>query len=131
MLKLIKEEQIKPIAIDEISTPDAPAAESEIPEAVVVNACQDLINGLTQAAWEFISSVNSAIATIEYDFKNEETKSEIIELLNTIVDDSTINIGVLHKVFSLINGEKSDLIASGEEKAENIISSSEVEEIEQ
>ena len=131
MLKLIKEEQIKPVAADDVTAVETEAVETEIPEDIINNACQDLINELTQAAWEFISSVNSAIATIEYDFKNEDTKTEILELLNTIVDDSTINIGVLHKVFSLINGEKSDLIASGEEKAENIISSSEVEEIEQ
>ena len=127
-LKMIKEETIKPISVEEASEevaniPEVEVDEKEIPQHIIENACQDLINNLTQEAWNFISSVNSSIATIEDGLKNEETKKEIIELLNTIVDDATINIGILHKVFSLINSNKADLIASGEEKAEDIIAS--------
>lgn len=127
-LKMIKEETIKPISVEEASEevadmPEVEVDKEEIPQHIIENACQDLINNLTQEAWNFISSVNSSIATIEDGLKNEETKKEIIELLNTIVDDATINIGILHKVFSLINSNKADLIASGEEKAEDIIAS--------
>lgn len=126
MLKLIKEENIKPISLDEIdnmqiSEPEQEKTEQEIPENIINNACQDIINNLIQSAWNFISEVNSTVTTIDYDFKDEETKKEIIELLNTIVDDSTVNIGILHKVFELLNSEKADLLTSGQEKAEEII----------
>lgn len=126
MLKLIKEENIKPISLDEIDTmqisdPEQQKTEQEVPENIINNACQDIINNLIQSAWNFVSEVNSTIATIDYDFKDEKTKKEIIELLNTVVDDATVNIGILHKVFELLNSEKADLLNSGQEKAEEII----------
>ena len=130
MLKLIKEENIKPIALDQVNDIQTSEEENtqEVPENLINNACQDIVNNLIQSAWNFISEINSTIATIEYDFKDEKTKKEITELLNSIVDDSTINIGILHKVFELLNSEKANLLASGQEKAEEIISSTNSEE---
>ena len=125
MLKLIKEEKIIPVAAEDVIDQSA----SEIPDYVVNNACQDLVNNLTQQIWTFISEVNSTVATIDYDFKDEDTKKEIIELLNSVVDDSTIIVGILHKVFELINKDKAELIASGESKAEEILSTEEEIEI--
>lgn len=121
MLRLINEETIKPVAAEEVEEITSPEI-NEIPEEVVTNACQDLVNGLIQNAWNFISEINSTIATIDYDFKNEITKKEVKEILNQIVDDTTINIGMLHKAFELINVDKATLLTSGEEKAEQIIS---------
>ena len=121
MLRLIKEDTIKPISIDQVEETVPESIIEEVPVSVIANACQDVVNNLIQAAWNFISEVNSTIATLEYDFKDEAAKKEIIELLNTIVDDSTINIGVLHKVFELVNTDTANLLASGTEKAENII----------
>lgn len=131
-LQLLKEETIKPISLDQLNnksdnedneTYDDIDTNNDIPEIALKNACQDMINDLIQTSWELISSINSTIATIEFDYKQKENKNEIIELLNSIVDDSTINIGILHKVFELLNSEKANLLASGEEKAEQIISS--------
>lgn len=130
MLKLIKEENIKPIALDQVDDIQTSEEENiqEVPENLINNACQDIVNNLIQSAWNFISEINSTIATIEYDFKDEKTKKEITELLNSIVDDTTVNIGILHKVFELLNSEKANLLASGQEKAEEIIHSTNSEE---
>lgn len=125
MLKLIKEENVKPIALDQVDDVQISEPEQqEVPEIIINNACQDIVNNLIQSAWNFISEINSTIATIEYDFKDANAKKEIIELLNSIVDDSTVNIGILHKVFELLNSEKAELLASGQEKAEEIINNS-------
>lgn len=125
MLKLIKEENVKPIALDQVDDVQASEPEQqEVPEVIINNACQDIVNNLIQSAWNFISEINSTIATIEYDFKDAKAKKEITELLNSIVDDSTVNIGILHKVFELLNSEKAELLASGQEKAEEIINNS-------
>lgn len=125
MLKLIKEENVKPIALDQVDDVQVSEPEQqEVPEVIINNACQDIVNNLIQSAWNFISEINSTIATIEYDFKDAKAKKEITELLNSIVDDSTVNIGILHKVFELLNSEKAELLASGQEKAEEIINNS-------
>lgn len=125
MLKLIREDTIKPVPVDSVDVETDVNMETanmeDIPDSIVANACQDVVNNLIQAAWNFISEVNAAIATIDYDFKDETIKKETVELLNTIVDDSTINIGILHKVFELLNSEKANLLASGENKAEEIL----------
>ena len=103
MLKLIKEENVKPIALDQVDDVQVSEPEQqEVPEVIINNACQDIVNNLIQSAWNFISEVNSTIATIEYDFKDAKAKKEITELLNSIVDDSTVNIGILHKVFEYL-----------------------------
>lgn len=129
MLKLIKEENVKPVALDQVDDVQISEPEQqEVPEIIINNACQDIVNNLIQSAWNFISEINSTIATIEYDFKDAKAKKEIIELLNSIVDDSTVNIGILHKVFELLNSEKAELLVSGQEKAEEIINNTDTEE---
>lgn len=85
------------------------------------NAFSDLINAAIQKEWEIISQINSLIATFDYEYK-EENKDDITAILNQLVDDSTINVGMLHKVAELVSTKTSELLDSGEEKAEEIIS---------
>lgn len=146
MLRLITEsEKIKPVAVDteletdvvetndvsvELSDAETKSIDDvvqsenstieEIPTDVIKKACQDSVNGLIQNGWDFISNVNSVIATIEYDYK-EANKEALLEILNTAVNDITVVIGMLYSGVNLIDNKTAELIQDGSEKAENLV----------
>lgn len=92
----------------------------EIDEKIAATACEEAVNSLTQQAWDFISNINSVIATLELNYK-EAAKEDVIEILNALITDSTINIGMLQKATNLMNIEKIDLLDAGEDKAEKVL----------
>lgn len=129
MLRLINEDEEKKLKFkdDENRTEVIPVPKPEmdsddgIEYSMVKQACKSNMNDLIQEAWGFISNINSSVMMLDMDYK-ESNKSDIIELLNTIVNDLTINIGVLETCGSMIDNNADELIASGKEKAENILS---------
>ena len=127
MLKLITEEEktiIEPINVDVEQAPGpvetTPEEFSEVDEKTVNLACEEAVNNLMEQSWDFIAQVNSVIATLELNYK-EDIKKDVLELLNVIVDDSTINIGVLQKITNMMNSEKVNLLNAGEDKAEKLL----------
>lgn len=127
MLKLITEEEktiIEPINVDVEQAPEpvetTPEEFSEVDEKTVNLACEEAVNNLMEQSWDFIAQVNSVIATLELNYK-EDIKKDVLELLNVIVDDSTINIGVLQKITNMMNSEKVNLLNAGEDKAEKLL----------
>lgn len=114
MIKLLKEET-------EIVEPEQTAtAEVEVDTKIAKVACEETITHLMQEAWDFISNVNSIIATLDVNYK-EDSKDDVIELLNAVVDDTTISIGVLQKITNMMNSKKVELLDAGEVKAEEIL----------
>lgn len=117
MLRLITEDknvEVVPVA----------KVDNDIDASLVKNACDESITSLIQKTWDYISEVNSIITTFDYDYK-EADGNDIKEILNSVVDSATINIGMLHKVKDMLNQHSSNLVADGMEKAEQIISNSE------
>lgn len=112
MLKLQEKTIIEPIAND--------VDKSEIDLSMFKAACKTSTNNIIQLAWNLINELNSLIATIDFDYK-ESNKDDIKKILNTIIDDTTIDIGMLYKVISLFDGDVQELISDGESKAEEII----------
>lgn len=118
-----EEEHIEePESIAEISEEpvEAPAVEephADVPESVFT----DLINSAIQKEWDFISSINSLIATFEFEYK-DDNKEDLASIFNQLVDDTTINIGMLHKAAELVSSKQAELMDAGEQKAEEIIS---------
>lgn len=118
---------------EEIETPEVPEvsempAEPEIPEIpnepseqIQQTAFSEMLNSAIQEEWNFISSLNGIIATFDFEYK-EENKEDIINILNQLVDDTTINIGMLHKAAELVSTKTTELLDAGQEKAEDIIS---------
>ena len=107
---------------DGTGEPEEVTIKAEEPsEQVQENAFSDLINFAIQKEWEIISQINSLIATFDYEYK-EDNKDDVTAILNQLVDDSTINVGMLHKVAELVSNKTADLMNAGEEKAEEIIS---------
>ena len=97
---------------------------NEVPEDkdVIKNAYIAALNNVLNATWDIISELNSVIATSEVanDCPNKE---DVKNILNTIVDDTTITIGMLNKAIELVNPKFGELINQGENKAEDSIES--------
>ena len=148
MIRLIEQEKedqavkIEPIAVDdeetteenpeEVTEPEVteepetlftpkPETDPEVEENAFKTSVGDSINGLSNQCWEFISNVNGLIATIDFNYNSGDNKEEIKEILNSLVDDATISVGMIEKASELLDAQKSDLINSGREKAEEII----------
>ena len=128
MIKLIKEEKeiIEPVAAEDsvLDLNNQPRTEEEI--ELANKACEEMVNNLIRKSWEFIAEVNSTVATIEENFE-KAVKPKVIELLNVVIDDSTINIGVLQKIINIMNTETETLLDAGESKAEKILKEPEAE----
>lgn len=122
MIKLVKEEKeiIEPIAAEDslLDLNNQQPTEEEI--ELANKACEEMVNNLVRKSWEFIAEVNSTVATIEENFE-KAVKPKVIELLNVVIDDSTINIGVLQKIINIMNTETETLLDAGESKAEKIL----------
>lgn len=96
--------------------------ENGVLEEVIIKACENATNSVIQHFWDLIADVNSLSGSFDYDYKGE-SKDSIKEILESVVDDLTVDIGMLYKVVELLNSKTTDLIDAGEEKAEEIIQS--------
>lgn len=139
MLKLIREEnenelpaqkvgviEIKPEE-DIIQTIEEPAADQtveelpkeEIDTQVSDNACEDVVLTIVQGAWQLIGEINTAIATLDYNY-SKENKEDIKKILEGITDDLTVDIGMLYKISDMMNAKTEKLLDTGMEKAEDL-----------
>ena len=144
-MKLLKEkltlneddaiEELPDAAIEEpivVST----EVEDEIVEPtqeVVNNAHARIINDAIQSKWYSIDNLKSIITTIESEeYGDLPAKEEVIAIVNEVIDQETMSIGMLTKASELIDDKNNELMKQGEEKAEEIIDNAteEVEEIE-
>lgn len=111
--------ETEPVIQDVVETPEV--IETEVTNEQLKSGLDQSVNYLITQAWNFISEVNSVIATLDFNEGTFENGESFKNILNTVVDDSTITIGMLHKALSLIKAGTDNLISAGEEKAENII----------
>lgn len=111
-------EEIKPIQLE----PEQELVEIEKPEdtQIIKNAYTSSLNDIVQKIWELISDINSVIATIDYTHDCPDYEN-VCAILNGIVDDSTISIGMLTKVLTIIDTKTGELLTAGEQKAEEIV----------
>ena len=92
----------------------------EVDEKASNIACEEIVSNLMQQCWDFISGVNSVIATLDANYMND-LKEDIIGLLNVVVDDSTITVGMLQKIVSTMDERKIELLDAGEDKVDEIL----------
>lgn len=112
MLKLKESTIITPVSAETKQTTNETQLKTQ--------ACEMATNDLIQKFWDLVNNVTSLATTLDYEL--EENKTEIAEILNSITDDLTINIGMLYKVVEFLNQKTPELLAAGEEKAEELIS---------
>lgn len=108
----------------EVSGEIPPAIETpqEMPsEEIMTNAFSESVQTLVQNTWDYISNVASVLATVDEGFGGEN-KEEIKTILNGVMDDATITVGMLTKVIELIDNKTTSLLDAGIEKASDIIS---------
>lgn len=117
-VEVLPEEEPVEIVPEEEITVKEPI--EEVKPEIEESAFSQMILDAIQHEWDLISQINSIIATIDYDYK-EDNKDDVLKILNEINDDSTINVGMLHKVSELISEDTANLLSSGIEKAEEII----------
>ena len=116
-------ESLKEAKEDEVTIPEAeleqPIQVNDIPQDVVDNAYGNLISNSISREWDDINSYKDLVA----QFVSDNQFPEVVDILNQLIDDKTINVGMLTKALELINGtEQNDLMQQGIDKAEEVIS---------
>lgn len=121
MLKRIYEDKIEDetLVVDANKEVEDEEEKSLVDPEVITRAIIDQVNGAVTSVWDLIAQINGLIATIEPE--EISNKESALEVLNNIVDDLTVNIGMINKVRDIIDEEKTELIDKGEEKAEQLI----------
>lgn len=113
----VEEEPLNEIPEEPVEAPAVEEPHADVPESVFT----DLINSAIQKEWDLISHINSLIATFDFEYKGDN-KDDLASIFNQLVDDTTINIGMLHKAAELVSSKQAELMDAGEQKAEEIIS---------
>lgn len=117
----LNEEDLPDVELEEPITISDTKFELEEPsEEVVLNANVGLINDLISREWELINEYKSIIATLELD-----KQEELIAILNSVVDEKTIQLGMLNKAVELLDDDSVELMKQGEDKAEEILAETE------
>lgn len=109
-----------PAVASPISDPTSQEVYSEEGEVRVRGAIRETLRGLTQEFWDIISSINSIMVTIEYDYKKEDSES-IRQILSAITDDLTINLGMLNVAITTVDSKTPRLLDKGEREACKIL----------
>lgn len=111
--------EIEPEAEPEGETADAAKGE-EADEDLKNGAICSTINSFLNEKFNEIDGIKSLIATIGYEFP-EGGKDDIVGILNSVLDDCNIHIGVYQKALAELDPESQVAIEKGKDKAEDII----------
>jgi len=116
--EVIKEAILLDEPIDELppvvmSTPEI--EEPTIDDSIKENAMSSVIANEIANTYASIDSIKSIIATLSSEMPERE---DIIAIMNQLIDDKTIHVGMLQKAMDLIDGKSNELIDGGIEAAE-------------
>ena len=116
---LVVSTEIEPEAEQEDETADA-TKDEEADEDLKNGAICSTINSFLNEKFNEIDGIKSLIATIGYEFP-EGGKDDIVGILNSVLDDCNIHIGVYQKALAELDPESQIAIEKGKDKAEDII----------
>ena len=115
--KSTEEEQVGEVPTNEEEISEVEKIEeNSVEEEIQISATVDSIKNLENEVWKLISSVKSIIMNLDL-LQNKEAIKEVLETIN---DDLTIDIGMINKVSNMLSENEAELISVGEEKAEAI-----------
>lgn len=106
-----EEEKVLPDAIPE--EPIVVPTEPEIPAEIETNALSGLITGELTNVYSNIDSLKSIVSTIAAEFPERQ---DVIDILNTLIDERTMHVGMLQQALELVDGKHKELVDAGEEK---------------
>lgn len=101
------------------SEPIEISTEVEVDSTIKDNAAAMMINDCIQRKWDDINTLKSLITTFDAD--KPTAYEEIINILNQLVDDETVAVGMLSKASELVDDSSAELMQKGIEKAEDAI----------
>lgn len=104
---------------------DDGAKDEEADEDLKNGAICSTINSFLNEKFNEIDGIKSLIATIGYEFP-EGGKDDIVGILNSVLDDCNIHIGVYQKALAELDPESQIAIEKGKDKAEDIIADAHV-----
>ena len=99
---------------------DDGAKDEEADEDLKNGAICSTINSFLNEKFNEIDGIKSLIETIGYEFP-EGGKDDIVGILNSVLDDCNIHIGVYQKALAELDPESQIAIEKGKDKAEDII----------
>ena len=115
--KTLKEEELppaeptEPIKVD--VTPEAP-----VDPEIKTNAIYGIVSNALQSKFNEIDSLKSLLVTLQA----EGTDDDVLKIVNAIIDEDSIHLGMFQKALEIINPKESTIMDAGVEKAEDIIS---------
>lgn len=113
---VLREDEVLPaVELTGPVTSTQTVVDDNISPDVEKNAYKDLINSSIKLELDANSNLTSVIAT----FTDSKYK-EALDILNTILDEKTVQIGMLNKILEMIDGKTEDLLDQGQQKAEDI-----------
>lgn len=104
-------------------SPEANPEEEADREVAVAKALAGAINSAISASYDDIDSLTGIIASIKADLP---ARPDVIDILERVVDDRTVHVGMLQAASDLLSG-MGDLVDAGKEMAAEIADSSPTE----
>ena len=102
----------------EVKDTDEPIeGEDKVDSGITVDSLYSFLNQLLRAKFDEIDQVKSFLVTLQGTQPNEQIDS----ILENIIDEDTIHIGMFQKALDILKPEFSELQDTGFEKAEDII----------
>lgn len=105
----------------QVNPEEVPSAQEEIPEEVKVNAALALVNSAIASEWSSIDEMHSIMTTMTME--NVDSADEINKIIDEIITEKTMCVGMLEKVMELVSPETFASIDAGTEKAEDALGS--------
>lgn len=116
-------EELPPVEVQDIEI-----SEPKVDDSIKENAMSSIIANEISNTYLSIDAIKSIIATMSSEMPEKE---DVIAILNQLIDDKTLSVGMLQKAMDLIDGKTNDLIDSGVEVANDIAHNDGEEEHEQ
>lgn len=93
--------------------------EPQVSEEDKTNGYINMLSTEISDTYNDISNLKSVLVSLGQDLPDREDLKEII---NSIIDERTIHVGMLQKAIDLLSESHKELLDAGEEKAEAIVS---------
>lgn len=135
MKNLLKEKILLEEPEDEVLPPAEPSepivvssepTEEDVLPEIKDNAISGLLTSQLTSIYGDIDNLKSVVTTIALE---SPEKQDVIDILNSIIDDRTVHIGMLEQALGLVDSKHADLVDTGKETATAIAGEPEANEL--
>lgn len=128
---ILEEPEDVEVAVDELppAEPSEPIEISVDPvpeEELKVNAISGIITNEIAKVYSDIDSLKSILSTVALEMPDRQ---DVLDILNELINERTIHIGMFQQLLDLVDGEHKDLVDAGAETAKAIAGEPEANEL--